>query len=239
MRGVDYAHFPTTLLAQVDSSVGGKTGVNLADAKNAVGAFHQPRMVFASLQTLRTLTVRDFRSGLAEVIKHGAIDGDSILNLIQQNHNAILARDPACMEALVADCCLVKARIVQQDERESGLRQLLNFGHSFGHAIEVASKHRVRHGEAVALGMLAACHVSERLGLCGVDVRHRLMELLTLVGLGTDLQPYWRSEIVDLMSRDKKMGGDSLNFVVAKSIGDLKVHALTLEELRKITNDSI
>jgi 3-dehydroquinate synthase len=239
MRGVDYVQIPTTLLAQVDSSVGGKTGVNLSGAKNAVGAFHQPRMVFASLQTLRTLTPRDFKAGLAEVIKHGVLGSNAILETIEQNLASVMARDLGTMEALVADCCRLKSLVVQQDERESGLRQVLNFGHSFGHAIEIASKHQLRHGEAVALGMLAACHVSERLGVCESDVRMRLTEILTRVGLKVDLKPYWRSDVVDLMSRDKKLAGATLNFVLVKAIGEVVIQPLTLKELRKMTNASI
>lgn len=234
LRGVDVVQVPTTLLAQVDSSVGGKTGFNLDGHKNMVGAFAQPRLVFASLDSLNTLRPRDYRSGLAEVIKHGVLGRPSIVEQIEAESSAVVARSPEVVSELVAACCEVKRDVVVQDEREAGLRQVLNFGHTFGHAIETWTKHRKRHGEAVALGMVSACRVSEALGLCDPTIRERLCAVMRSVGFDVDDAPFWRPEVVDLIRRDKKVRGDSVSFVCVRSMGDVVVAPITFETLDEL-----
>ena len=234
MRGVDLVQAPTTLLAQVDSSVGGKTAVNLPGAKNAVGVFHQPRLVVAALSTLRTLPARDYRAGLGEVVKHGFIARPAIVERILADAPGVLARRQAVLEGLVADCCEVKRDVVERDEREAGPRRILNFGHTFGHAIEVLTDYRVRHGEAVALGMIAACRVSEALGLCPGTVREALTDVLGRIGLDTDITPYWRPETVVPMRRDKKTAQDRLHFVGIRRVGEVEIVPLGLDDLERM-----
>ena len=238
MRGVDLVAAPTTLLAQVDSSVGGKTGFNQDGLKNVVGTFYQPRLVYAGLATLQTLHQRDYRAGMAEVIKHGVIAQEQILATIRADHAAISARRPRTLEPLVAMCCEVKRAVVEADEREAGPRRVLNFGHTFGHAIETWTGHRRRHGEAVALGMVSACRVSEKLGLCTKEVRQELCEVLDLAGLQSDDRPYWRPELVELMRRDKKARGDRVTFVVVRRMGEVDLVDVSYEELLKMVGNS-
>lgn len=233
-RGVDLVQVPTTLLAQVDSSVGGKTGINLPELKNAVGTFHQPRLVVASLDSLKTLKRRDLRCGLAEVVKYGVIARPGILATVMADHAKIARCEPDVLGPLVTACCEVKRDVVQEDEHESGPRQVLNFGHTFGHAIEVVTKHRRRHGEAVALGMVAACRVSEQLGLCKKDVRHAVVEALQACGLDTDDRPYWSPDVMKAMVRDKKVRGDRVTFVAVRAIGDVLLVPIAIDDLRKM-----
>jgi len=234
MRGVPYVQVPTTLLSQVDSSVGGKTAINVAGTKNVVGRFHQPQLVYASLPTLQTLQKRQFRNGLGEVVKHGVIRDSGIMDTLVEKSKAVMARDLSVMESLVAESCTVKRDVVQRDELESGERQVLNFGHTFGHAIEAASKQRVHHGEAVALGMVAACVVSEKLGYCDASVREQVTSVLTSLEIGTDISPWWTTSMVDWMMKDKKARGDSVNFIVLKDIGKVGIHSLSFETLRRL-----
>lgn len=238
MRGVDLVAVPTTVLAQVDSSVGGKTGFNLPGAKNVVGTFHQPRLVYTALATLRTLRPRDFRAGLAEVVKHGVIGRPGILAQLRMDGAAVRRREAAVMESLVATCCEVKRDVVEQDEREAGLRQILNFGHTFGHAIEVATRHRMRHGEAVALGMVSACRVSEALGYCDRGVRDELVDVLREVGLDGDDRPWFRPEVVAMMSKDKKFASGYVSFITLRGVGKVEITPLRLEELDRIVHAS-
>lgn len=231
MRGVDLVQVPTTLLAQVDSSVGGKTGFNLGSVKNTVGTFYQPRVVYASLAALTTLRKRDYRAGLAEVVKHGVLARPGILRLLVDSRARVLERDPEVLGSLVAACCEVKRDVVEQDERESGLRKTLNFGHTLGHAIETWTGHRKRHGEAVALGMISACRVSEHLGYCGPEVREELQGILAGLGLDTDDGPYWRPEVVQVVRKDKKVRGEHVDFVVVKQLGEVAIHRIALTEL--------
>ena len=172
MRGVPFVQVPTTLLAQVDSSVGGKTGINHPLGKNMIGAFYQPRLVVCDLDTLRTLPAREFSAGLAEVIKYGPIADLAFLDWIEANIDALMARDPAALAHAVRRSCEIKAWVVGQDEREAGLRAILNFGHTFGHAIEAGLGYgQWLHGEAVGCGMVMALHLSQRLGLVGHGLR--------------------------------------------------------------------
>ena len=239
MRGVRYVHVPTSLLAQVDSSVGGKTAINLPGAKNVVGSFHQPSLVYASLGTLTTLPTREYRCGLAEVLKHGVIRRPAILDMISEQVPAVVQRDPGLLEALVSQSCEVKRDVVERDEREAGERQVLNFGHTFGHAIEVASGHRKRHGEAVALGMLAACRVSEGLGLCDSSLRQSLTDCMKRIGLDTNLEPWWRPDLVAHMAKDKKMRDGSVNFITIERFGHVAIRPIPLDTLTRLVRRGV
>jgi 3-dehydroquinate synthase len=220
-RGVPFINMPTTLLAQVDSSVGGKTGVNISEGKNLLGAFHQPSLVVADVLTLRTLPDREFRSGMAEVVKHGMIADADLFCTLEARAPEILARDPATLEEIVFRSCMIKARVVEADEHEAGPRAMLNFGHTVGHAIEAALGYgRVTHGEAVAHGMLVATALSVRRGLCPeADARRlrRLLEQFSLLGA-----PLPAPELLEsYMVSDKKMRNGVLQFVLTLGVGSV------------------
>lgn len=227
MRGTGFVQVPTTLLAMVDSSVGGKTGVNLPYGKNLVGAFHQPEAVIADTDTLATLPPRELAAGLAEVVKYGAIGDAAFFAWLEANVAALLACDPAALVHAIATSVRHKAAIVARDERESGERALLNFGHTFGHAIETATGYRqLLHGEAVAIGMVQAARLSERLGLAPPDDTRRLERLLQAFGLPVRPPPGLQAEqLLDLMRLDKKAGAGGLRFVVWHGIGAAEVRS--------------
>ena len=228
---------PTTLLAQVDSSVGGKTGVNLKAGKNLVGAFHQPKLVLCDLETLQTLPEREFRAGLAEIIKYGIIFDAKLFAQIERDLPKILKRDPETLSQVIARCCEIKAKIVSQDETESGLRSILNFGHTIGHAIENSSGYgKFLHGEAIAIGQVAAAKLSQKiLGLPGRDVQ-RIENLFVEAGLPTQIQlnSTQRGKLFAAMKLDKKVSGGEIKFVLAKKIGRIvwgqKVPQALIEE---------
>jgi 3-dehydroquinate synthase len=220
MRGIDFVQIPTTLLAMVDSSVGGKTGLNLGAGKNLAGAFWQPRLVLADIDTLATLDPREYRAGLAEVVKYAAIADRALFDWLVDQVPAINARDPAVIAAMVDASCRHKAAIVARDERESGDRALLNFGHTFGHAIEAAlDYHGLLHGEAVAIGMLQAARLSTRLGLAGEGDAQRLAQLLAALGLQTRPPPIPLARLQQHMALDKKASRKGLRFILWRGIG--------------------
>jgi 3-dehydroquinate synthase len=207
MRGVRFVQVPTTLTAQVDAAVGGKTGVNLPEGKNLVGAFHQPVAVIADVLTLSTLPERELRSGLAEVAKYGLTSTPALLTVLRDRVDAILARDPVVMEELVVTCVRAKAEVVSEDERDAGGRMVLNYGHTVGHALERLDAFTGRsHGEAIAMGMLFAARVAEAMGLAGPGLVERHREVLAPLGLepGGALPP--GDEILAAMRMDKKFG---------------------------------
>ena len=219
MRGVPFVQIPTTLLAQVDSSVGGKTGINHPLGKNMIGAFYQPLKVVCDLDTLMTLPPREISAGLAEVIKYGPIADLALFAWLESNMDALLARDPAAMAHAVKRCCEIKARVVAQDEREAGLRAILNFGHTFGHAIEAGLGYgQWLHGEAVGCGMVMAAQLSERLGLVDAVLVARLRALIQKAGLpvtGPRLaQTDNAGRYLELMRVDKKAEAGEIKFVV-------------------------
>ncbi len=217
MRGVSLIQIPTTLLAQVDSSVGGKTGVNHEGGKNLIGAFYQPRLVLIDTETLSTLSDRELSAGTAEIIKYGAIADAEFFSWLEQRMDGILQRDPDALTVAITACCEIKAKIVAQDEREAGKRALLNFGHTFGHAIEMSMGYgEWLHGEAVAVGMLMAAQLS------GIDAseRTRLKQLLVAAGLPTSPPPIKADVFRQAMSLDKKATAKSLKFVLLKALGD-------------------
>ncbi len=225
MRGISLVQVPTTLLAQVDSSLGGKTGVNHRLAKNLIGAFHQPRLVVADVATLATLGEREFREGLAEVIKYGAIVDAAMIADLERDLARILARDGAALEAVVARSLRHKAAIVAADEREGGVRRILNFGHTVGHALEATAGYgNLLHGEAVAIGMVAAAALSQSYAGLSADEASRLEKLLERAGLPTQLPPGARGrEFARALRLDKKRADDAVEFVLLDRLG----HALT------------
>lgn len=222
LRGVSFVQVPTTLLAQVDSSVGGKVGVNLKRGKNLVGAFHQPRLVLCDLDLMATLPEREYRSGLAEVVKYGIISDASFFRQLERGLPRLLRRDSDFLGAVVARCCAIKAEVVRQDETESGLRAILNFGHTIGHGLEAISHYgRYLHGEAISIGQVAAAQLSsDLLGFSKGDV-NRVRDLFFRAGLPTTvaLGRTARRRLLDAMKLDKKVSGGEIKFVLAKSIG--------------------
>jgi 3-dehydroquinate synthase len=220
-RGVDFVQVPTTLLAQVDSSVGGKTGVNHPGGKNLIGAFHQPRAVVTDLATLATLPTRELRAGLAEVVKYGLIDSVEFLGWIERNVEPLLALDPDALAYAVRRSCEIKARIVGADEREHGQRALLNLGHTFGHAIENALGYgEWLHGEAIGVGMLLAADLSCRLGWIPPSDVERVQALLARIGLPTVAPAIGGTRALELMGMDKKVLAGRIRLVLLRKLGE-------------------
>ena len=219
-RGVDFVQVPTTLLAAVDSSVGGKTAVNLPEGKNLVGAFHQPRLVYADVATLRTLPRRQVLSGLAEVIKHGAALDEELFGLLEESVEDAADLEPDLLVRLVPWNVRLKAEVVRQDEREErGVRICLNFGHTLGHAMEKAADGGLTHGEAVAIGMMAAARLSIDCGLCGPEVRERLGGVLARAGLPTNAPGLDVGRVMEFMAHDKKFVTGRNRFILLAGIG--------------------
>jgi 3-dehydroquinate synthase len=224
LRGIRIVHVPTTLVAQVDSAIGGKTGVNLPKGKNLVGAFHQPALVMVDSTTLKTLPDRQFRSGLAEVIKYGIIDDSILFRRLESRTKQILNRDPKELSWIIQRCCEIKARVVSQDEFETkGLRAILNFGHTIGHGIENAAQYKLLHGEAIALGMVGATYLSQKLGDLTSIAAQRINNLIGSFGLPVRLKiKLPTSKIVAAMRLDKKAGDGQIRFVLADDIGNVR-----------------
>jgi len=220
MRGIDYIQIPTTLLAQVDSSVGGKTGVNLATGKNLIGSFHHPRAVFADIEVLQTLPDRELRAGLFESVKAGIIRDPALFRFMEHNAAAILARDPDALERVIVASIRMKAGVVAIDERESALRMILNYGHTLGHAIEAATGFRaLLHGEAIAWGMLAALQIALARKTVGPDQAERIEQTILAYG---PLPPF-RATLAKLLAaagRDKKNRAGTRRFILPKGIGN-------------------
>jgi len=229
MRGIDFVQFPTTLLAMVDSAVGGKTGVDHAAGKNLVGAFHQPRAVIADLDTLATLPDRELRAGLAEVVKTACIGDADFFAWLEANAAALLAREAGALTHAIVTCCRFKAGVVERDERETGERALLNFGHTFGHALEAEKGYgTLLHGEAVAVGMMLAARLSARLGMASDSDSQRLHALLQRIGLPAamprDIDP---ATLLARMRLDKKNRAGALRLILWRGIG----HAQIVEDV--------
>jgi 3-dehydroquinate synthase len=225
LRGIPFVQVPTTLLAQVDSSVGGKVGVNLEAGKNLVGAFYQPRLVLCDLDTLNTLPRREFRSGLAEVIKYGIIWDARLFALLESRMPRLLERDSALLTRVVARSCEIKATVVGQDETESGLRAVLNFGHTVGHAIEAVSKYgRFLHGEAIAIGQVAAARLSQAHRGLPADHVARIRHLFEAAELPVrlDASPALQRRLLEAMRLDKKVRGGVIQFVLARRVGSVE-----------------
>jgi 3-dehydroquinate synthase len=233
LRGVPLVQIPTTVVAQVDSALGGKTGINHRHAKNLIGAFHQPRLVVADVATLATLPEREFREGLAEVIKYGAIMDAPMIADLERGLDSILAREPSLLEAVVARSLSHKAAVVSADEREDGLRKTLNFGHTIGHAIEASAGYgNYFHGEAVAIGMVAAARLSSAYAGLSADEASQLERLLDRAGLPTAMPPGWRSdEFLRALSLDKKRAAGAIEFVLLDRLGHSLTRSLSIDEI--------
>jgi len=220
LRGLRVVHVPTTLLAQVDSAIGGKVGVNLEAGKNLVGSFHPPAMVACDPTTLKTLPPREFRSGFYEVVKYGVMASRTLFDRVARNLAALFARDPAVLTPVIAECCAIKADVVGRDEREAGPRRALNFGHTVGHALEALTRYRrFRHGEAVGWGMLAAARLSVMRGLLHSDDEARLQTLIAAMGRLPSVSDLRASDALDAIGHDKKVSKGRLHFVLANGIG--------------------
>jgi 3-dehydroquinate synthase len=221
LRSVALVHVPTTLVAQVDSSIGGKTGVNLPEGKNLVGAFYPPRLVVIDTDLLRTLSERQFRSGIAEVIKYGVVADPELFAYLEQNMDKLLSKDRAALEYVIRRCVEIKADVVSRDERESGIREILNFGHTFGHALESVTKYRrYLHGEAVAWGMVAAALLGRELGITRNDDVSQVVSLTRKIGKMPDWPRMGPKILIAAMFSDKKTRAGKLRFVVSSRIGE-------------------
>jgi len=222
LRGIAFVQAPTTLLAQVDSSVGGKVGVNLKAGKNLVGAFHQPRLVLCDLNALKTLPAREYRAGLAEVIKYGIIYDAALFRQLEREMPRLLKRDAKILAGVIARCCEIKAEVVGQDETEGGLRAILNFGHTIGHALEAISGYgKYLHGEAIAIGQVAAAQLSRQLYGLQAEDAGRIEALFQAAGLPVQVKLN-RPQLARLcaaMQLDKKVSGGEVKFVLARKIG--------------------
>jgi len=220
LRGVALVHVPTTLVSQVDSSIGGKTGVNLPEGKNLVGAFYPPKLILTDPSVLKTLPSREFRGGLAEVIKHSIIADPKMFAYLEKNMGKVLRRDPSALEYLIPRNAAIKARVVTKDERESGLREILNFGHTFAHALESTTKYRCfQHGEAVAWGMMAAGLLAHEIGVCSADYVSRIVALVRQIGALPPWPGLPASSLIDAMRSDKKTHHGKLRFVLSPRLG--------------------
>jgi 3-dehydroquinate synthase len=242
LRGIALVQVPTTLLAQVDSSVGGKVGVNLAAGKNLVGAFHQPRLVLCDLTTLRTLPLREFHAGLAEVIKYGIIYDAALFARLERDLPLLLRRDGKVLANVVARCCEIKADVVRQDETETGLRAILNFGHTIGHAIEaIAGYGKYLHGEAISIGQVAAAKLSARAAGLPEEDAARIEKLFVRAGLpiAIKLPPRRRTALIEAMRLDKKVSDGQIQFVLAHRIGQVESgHKIAPEWIREALAES-
>ncbi len=233
LRGIAVVQVPTTVVAQVDSALGGKTGINHRHAKNLIGAFHQPRLIVADVATLKSLPEREFREGLAEVIKYGAIMDGAMVSDLERDLDPILAREPAILEAVVARSLRLKAGVVAADERESNLRMILNFGHTVGHALEASSGYgSYLHGEAVAIGMTAAARLSHAYAGLTADESARLARLIARAGLPAVMPAGWRGDaFIHALRLDKKRTGEAVEFILIDRLGHAFPRQLGVNEI--------
>jgi 3-dehydroquinate synthase len=224
MRGVSYIQVPTSLLAIVDSSVGGKVGVNHPLGKNLIGAFYQPRLVFIDLALLKTLAQEEFRAGFAEVIKYGVIWDASFFAFLLNTVEKIFALDEIALMRVVQTSCSIKAQVVEQDEKETGLRAILNYGHTIGHALEALTNYNMyRHGEAVAIGMLASAKIAQKMDMVSDEDVSRLWQLLVKAGLPCTMPKLDSVDIIERLRKDKKVRLDKVRFVLPEKIGKVTI----------------
>jgi 3-dehydroquinate synthase len=233
LRGVPYVQVPTTLLAQVDSSVGGKTGVNHRDGKNLIGAFYQPKLVLIDVAVLRSLPHRELVAGLAEVIKYGIIEDPALFGLLEKEIEKVIGLDRELLIKIITTSCAIKARVVEQDEREADYRAVLNFGHTVGHALEAATGYRhFLHGEAVAVGMVKAAAISVQQGFCDRQAFERVRNLVRKAGLPAELpDDLAQRALIQAIEIDKKSAGGQIKFVMCAGIGKTQFHWLAAEEI--------
>ena len=228
LRGIPFLQLPTTLLSQVDSSVGGKTGINHPRGKNLIGAFYQPKGVLIDVATLDTLPEREFLCGLGEIIKYGAVLDADFFSFLEENSARLLSRSKDALIEAVSRSCAIKAKVVAEDEREGGVRAVLNYGHTLGHAVETLTGYkRYLHGEAVAIGMIQAAKVSQHYGYCDQADRDRIEALVTALGLPTELPPFPVHDYQEALSHDKKVRDQGLLFICNRGIGAYRMERLT------------
>ncbi|GFI61490.1 3-dehydroquinate synthase [Clostridiales bacterium] len=219
MRGIDFIQVPTTLLAQVDSSVGGKVGVDYGNYKNVVGAFYQPKFVYINTKTLDTLPKREFSAGMAEVIKYGVIQSETFFDYIYDNRKKIKDFDSECLKFIIRSCCDMKACVVGMDERDTGFREILNYGHTIGHAIEGLKEFELLHGECVSIGMAAVMNISVARGTLSAEKAEKFRELLTYFDLPVRVRGLKAEDIYNQLFHDKKVRDNKLKFILADGIG--------------------
>lgn len=241
MRGLYFVQVPTTLLAQVDSSVGGKVAVNHPKGKNIIGAFYQPKLVFADIATLNTLPDREIKTGLAEVIKYGVIWDETFFNFLQQSVEKVLALEPEALTAIVKTSCSIKAQVVESDEKELGVRAILNYGHTFGHAVEALTNYtKYRHGEAVAIGMVWAARLAATQGMLSDQECDRVLDLISSYGLPTHETGLGAQAIMEAMYHDKKAEAGRIKYILPTAIGKVKiVDHLTAEAVTNFLTEHI
>ncbi|HUU49707.1 MAG TPA: 3-dehydroquinate synthase [Nitrospinota bacterium] len=224
MRGIPYIQIPTSLLAQVDSSVGGKTAVNHPQGKNIIGTFYQPLSVFIDISFLKTLPKEEFLNGMAEVVKYGIIADKKLFHYLEENTQKVLSLDHQALEYLASRSCSIKAKIVERDEKETNIRAILNFGHTIGHAIETASGYRYKHGEAVSIGMVYASQISYDKGLCEKKDVQRIEGLLSSLGLPIKDEGLLPEDIVRTLETDKKILDEKIRLILMKEIGKVAIY---------------
>ncbi len=232
LRGIPFVQVPTTLLAQVDSSVGGKTAIDHPRGKNLIGAFYQPQLVLIDVDTLATLPEREFRAGMAEVVKYGVALDYAFFEYLEQNVKPILAMERECLVEVIHRCCALKAQVVEIDEKEAGLRAVLNYGHTLGHALETLAGYReLVHGEAVAMGMALAVRICMAKGYCSDTDGSRIVELIKRFGLSVTPPAVERASLLDAILKDKKNRNGAINFICNKGIGNYVEEKLLPEQL--------
>lgn len=235
MRGIRYIQVPTTLLAQVDAGIGGKTAIDYASMKNIIGAFHQPLFVYSNVRFFKTLSERMFRAGLAEVIKYGAIKDKALFSYVGMHRHGILAQSPQRLLKIVFDSSRIKAVFVEKDEKEvSGIRMLLNFGHTFGHALESSTRYKILHGEAVGIGMIMAARISHRLTLCKKEIPDKIESIVRDVGLPVSLKAFKTEHLSNIIDYDKKNMGMRIRLVLLKTLGVPVIYDIDKQRLHEI-----
>jgi 3-dehydroquinate synthase len=235
LRGLPYVQVPTTLLAQVDSSAGGKTGINLKEGKNLIGTFYQPQLVLIDIDCLKTLKKRDFIAGMAEVIKYGIIQNEALFSFIKRNREKLLSLNPQALAHVIKASCLIKSKVVEHDEREKGIRSILNFGHTIGHALETLTHYqKYTHGEAVAMGMVAASLISLKLKMCSEHTFEMIRDLIHKMGLPSSLPDKISPEdYLEVIKLDKKVRDEKIRFVAVEKIGTVRLIDIEPKEIIK------
>jgi len=232
LRGIPFIQIPTTLLAQVDSSVGGKTGINLPTGKNLIGTFYQPSLVIIDPQVLSTLKKRELLSGMAEVIKYAVIRDENFFKFLMKNINEILMLDMDKIKKIIKKSCRIKAHIVSQDEMEEGIRAYLNFGHTIGHSIETLTNYRYyKHGEAVAIGMAAAAKMAAAWGFCSFETYIKIKQLIEMTGLKTKMPKLSYKQYIKIIKKDKKKIGEQVRLVLPKRIGEVFIKEMEIKDV--------
>jgi 3-dehydroquinate synthase len=238
LRGVPLVHLPTTLLAQVDSSVGGKTAVNHGHLKNNIGAFYQPKMVITDIDTLNTLPQQEFVNGLAEVIKHGIIRDKELFYILQNEMERIKTLNRRFLEEAIVRSVAIKTEVAEKDEKDMGLRNILNFGHTVGHAIEIVSDYRIKHGSAVATGMVAAATISQKMGILAMADLENFKTVISAAGLPVKFPQLDIGKIIEAMEHDKKKLGGKIRFILPKTIGEVLINdEVSLELVKQVIKE--